>query len=251
MESVLNEHSKMPYNNYLKLCKLAKIKTNHNIGLVDIKNKEIRIKKPVLSNKLAEFLGALAGDGHMNVITCEVSISMDKDLDGNYSDYIIKLYKELFNINARKYVQEGYNKVKCFVYSKGLVEFLSKEYDVPIGKKKGKLHIPKKVKENRGLLKSYIRGVFDTDGSFHRHHKKDSMLGIISMDPTFIEELKVALERLHFTTSLKNKNLHVYRKEEIERFFKEIKPSNKKHIGKYIYYKKYRRVPLTKELINR
>jgi len=81
----LNEHSKLPYNHYLRLCILAKIKMESNLNLVEIKNKEEKIKLPNLSSKLAEFLGALAGDGHLNRVTYEVSISMDKDLDKNYS----------------------------------------------------------------------------------------------------------------------------------------------------------------------
>jgi len=247
----LNEHSKLPYTHYLKLCNLARIKENQRINLIDIKNKEEEIKKPALSPKLAEFVGALNGDGHMNMITYEVSISMDKDLDNNYSNYIIALYKELFDLKARKYTQEDNNKVKCFVYSKQLVRFLYQEFNVPTGKKKGYLQIPTKLKQNKNLLKAYIRGLFDTDGTFHRHHKKDCMLGIISTDKKFIKELKVALESLNFITSLKNKNLYIYRKEHIDRFFKEINPSNKKHTDKYFYYQKYGVVPLTKELLNR
>lgn len=247
----LNEHSKLPHNHYMKLCKLAKIRTDDNIRLITIKNKEQKIKIPDLSDKFAEFIGSLAGDGHLNNITYEVSISMDKDLDKDYSNHVVSLYKELFDINARKYIQEKYNKVKCFAYSKKLVEFLSNNYRIPIGKKKGKLHIPQQIEKDENLLKAYIRGVFDTDGSFHRHHEKDAMVGIISRDYTFVRELKDALNKLNFTASLSNKNLYIYRKEEIDRFFKEIKPSNKKHRVKYQYYKKCGRVPLTRELVKR
>jgi len=245
----LNEHSRLPYNHYIKLCELAKIRIKDNIKLIDIKNKEEKIKIPKLSNKFAEFIGSLAGDGHLNKITYEVSITVDKYLDKNYSNHIISLFDELFNIKARKYIQK--NKVKCFVYSKKLVELLSNKYNIPVGKKKGKLHIHKEIKQNKNLLKAYIRGIFDTDGSFHRHHKKDAMLGIISKDYVFIKELKNALNKLNFNASLSNKNLYIYRKEEIDRFFKEIKPSNMKHVSKYIYYKKDGEVPLTKELLNR
>jgi predicted methyltransferase len=77
------------------------------------------------------------------------------------------------------------------------------------------------------------------------------MLGIISRDKTFIKELKDALNKLNFIVSLSNKNLYIYKKEEIDRFFREIKPSNMKHNKKYLYYKKNKKVPLTKELIKR
>jgi len=244
----LNEHSKLPFDHYVKLCKLAKTKKK-NIKTVEIKNKEEKIKIPHLTNKLAEFIGALAGDGHLSKVSYEVSITVDKNLDKDYSDHIIYLYKYLFNIKAKKYIQQ--NKVKCYASSKKLIEFLTKQYAIPRGKKKEKLHIPEKIKLNENLLKSYIRGVFDTDGTIHRHHKKDAMLGLISRDKKFIEELKIALDRLNFNSSLNNKNLYIYKKEQIDKFFKEIKPSNVKHQKKYLYYKRFGRVPLTKELSKR
>ena len=247
----LNEHSKLPYGSYLRLCNLAKIGTNGSPPSIKIKNKEEEIRIPKLSSKLAEFIGALAGDGHMNRITYEVSISMDQDLDKDYSDHIIGLYLELFNIRARKYTQERYHKTKCFAYSKRLVDLLSNKYHTPIGKKKGNLKIPVQIKKNEELLKSYVRGLFDTDGSFHRHHQKDAMVGIISRDSGFIKEIKCALLKLNFKASLSNKNLYIYKKDQINRFFKEIKPSNKKHTSKYYFYKLYGEVPLTKDLIKR
>ena len=246
----LNEHSKLPFDSYKKLCKLTNIKIK-NVKLIEIKNKEEEINLPKLDKFLSEFLGALAGDGHMNNITYEVSISLDKDLDKKYAIYILDLFKDLFNIKARTYIQKESNKIKCFVYSKRLVNFLSKEYGVPIGKKKGKLNIPFKVLCNNSFLRCYIRGVFDTDGSFHRHHEKDAMLGLISMDKKFIVQLQSALTKLNFTSSLSDKNLYIYKKLEIDRFFGELMPSNYKHIFKYEVYKKRGTVPLTKELIKR
>lgn len=246
-----NEHSKLPQEHYLTLCMLSNIKINLNLRTIQIKNKSEKIIIPPLNEKFAEFIGALAGDGHMNKITYEISISMDQDLDKEYSKHIISLYKQLFGIKARKYTQIEYNKVKCFAYSKELVNNLSNTYAIPVGKKKGNLRIPKQIKKNKSLLRTYIRGLFDTDGSIHRHHPKTAMLGIISRDPAFIKDVKQALTKLNFTSSLSNKNLYIYKKKEIDRFFKEIQPSNAKHRYKYSYYKRYGRVPLTKELVKR
>jgi len=246
-----NEHSKLPRKHYLTLCRLTNTKIDLSLRTMQIKNKSEKIKIPSLTEKFAEFLGALAGDGHMNKITYEISISMDKDLDKKYSMHVLKLYKDLFGITARTYTQKECNKIKCFAYSKEVVNHLSSTYSVPIGKKKGNLKIPKQIKSNKPLLRAYIRGLFDTDGSIHRHHPKTAMLGIISRDPIFIKEVKQALLTLNFTTSLSNKNLYIYKKKEIDKFFKEIKPSNVKHNYKYTYYKKHQRVPLTKELIKR
>jgi hypothetical protein len=247
----LSEYSKLPYSHYLALCKLAKMEANPKIPIIAIKNRTETIPLPELNDTLAEFLGALAGDGHLNKVTYEISISMDKDLDKQYSQYILKLYKQLFGICARTYVQKTSNKIKCFAYSQDLVNQLSKIYNLPIGKKKGNLHIPEQIKTNKNLLRSYIRGLFDTDGSIHRHHTNTAMIEIVSRDPIFIQEIKQAVTNLGFTSSLSNKNLYIYRQKEITKFFNEIKPANPKHIYKYEYYIKYQRVPLTSELVNR
>ena len=247
----LNEKSKLPYSRFVILSELAKISITENVRLTDIKNKTMNIRLPLLSDALAEFIGAMAGDGHMNRITYEVSISLDKDLDEEYSDHIIYLYRKLFEIKARKYKQNAYHKVKCYTYSKKLVEFLSEVYTAPIGKKKGNLHIPLIIKRNKTLLRAYIRGVFDTDGSYHRHHKNDGVIELISRDPVFLEELRMALNELNFRTSMSEKNLYIYGRKQIERFFEEIKPSNSKHLRKYTYYLRHNRVPLTCEIVKR
>jgi len=201
----LNEKSKLPYEKYKLLCAYANVPEDKKIRLVEINNKTVRIILPPLSESLAEFIGALAGDGHMNVLTNEVSISMHKDLDENYSLYLVNLYQKLFNIKARRYFQSRYNKVKCYVYSKELVEFLSSDYSIPTGKKKGRLHIPHKIKKKRALLRAYLRGLYDTDGTFHRHHANDAAVGIISRDKNHIIEIKIAFERVGFSPFCKRK----------------------------------------------
>jgi hypothetical protein len=245
---LVNGHSLISKNHYLRLCNLAKIKPESELSLIDIKNKEEQINLPLLSPKFGEFLGALSGDGHINTTSYEVSITLDKHLDEKYSQKILSLFKDLFGINARKYLHKTKNAMKCYIYSKKLVNFLISEYNLPEGKKKNRLHIPLSVQSDNGILASFIKGLFDTDGTFHRHHKKDAMLGISSRDVGFLNEVKTALMKLGFTPSLHSKNLYLYRKEEIDNFFTLIQPNNDKHLLKYFIYKKEGRVPLTKEI---
>ncbi|PLW80733.1 hypothetical protein C0585_01145 [Candidatus Woesearchaeota archaeon] len=244
-----NGHSKISQINYEKLCKLANIKESINLKFIEINNKKNTIKIPKLTETLSEFIGSLAGDGHINNINYEVSISMDKNVDSDYSNHTQLLFKKLFNLKAKKHTQK--NSTKCYVYSKELVEFLSEKYKIPIGKKKEKLKIPLKIKKNNLLLKAYIRGVFDTDGSFHRHRPKDAMLGISSRDESFLNEIEESLKKLKFPTYRKLKDVYIYNKKEIDRFFKEIKPSNRKHTKKYNFYLKNGFVPLHKDILKR
>lgn len=246
----LSEASKLSYESYVRLCNLAGIKIKP-IRSIIIKNRTVSIKIPEVSESLSEFIGALAGDGHLNSTQYEVSISMDKDLDKNYSQHILSLYAILFGLKGRISISKKSNGMKCYVYSKELVGFLSKNFKIPVGKKKGVLKIPGLIKDNEVLLKSYLRGLFDTDGSFNRHHKTDAMLSVISRDKDFLDEIKEMFVKLDFHPSVSNKNLCLYRKSEINRFFQEIKPANKKHQLKYHFYNKYGFVPLTSDLIKR
>src|SRR3989338_5676033 len=61
----LGEHSKLPQHSYKKLCNIAKMKVKEH-KFIEISNTPKEIKLPKLSEKFAEFIGALAGDGHVN-----------------------------------------------------------------------------------------------------------------------------------------------------------------------------------------
>tara|TARA_Y100000310_G_scaffold105258_1_gene103643 strand:- start:1554 stop:2396 length:843 start_codon:yes stop_codon:yes gene_type:complete len=229
-----NGHSKIPVNNYNKLCALAQIKPSKK-DYIEIKNKteEIRnIKK--ISNKLSELIGALAGDGHISGTNYEVSISGHLYLDADYiKNNITYLFEKLFNVNVKFKINKKQTNLRCVINSKRLVEYLIKEFKLPIGKKKGKLHIPIQIMNRNIFLKNYIKGLFDTDGSLYLKRKGSLVVSIISRDPTFLNEVNEGLTKLGYNPSVSGKNLYIYRQEQVRKFFKDIKPNNKKHLEKY------------------
>lgn len=230
----LNGKSKISYENYEKLCNLAKIKQSFK-SYIFIKNKIQPINKiDVINNHLAELLGILAGDGHISNINYEVCVSGHMILDKEYiNKNVVFLFERLFGLNPKLKIYKPYNNLRCCVNSKLLIEYLSKEFNLPIGKKKGNLHIPKQIIENKLLLKYYIRGLFDTDGSVYLRRKKDIVISIISGDLLFLNEIKNALKILEYNPCVSGKNIYLYKKEEVRRFFSEIKPINKKHLDRY------------------
>lgn len=246
----LNENCKIPYERFNLLCKLFNIEKNkYKTKIIIIKNDVEEIELPQLSSQFAEFLGALAGDGHIGSTNYEVCIVCHKYLDKNYVEkHINKMYRDLFNTKPRIFIHKEKNWIKIRIYSKKLVEYLSKTFKLPVGKKKGKLKIPKQI-EKSIYLKDYLRGLFDTDGSFHRHHKNKAAIEIISMDKKFLKQVYDSLKYLNFSPGISGKNLYLYRPNEIEKFFKEIKPANYKHLSKYKVYKEKGFVPLTKDMM--
>jgi DNA-binding transcriptional regulator WhiA len=229
-----NGKSKIPKNNYERLCQLIKISPTHKSYLI-IKNKTFIIKKVNKINEdLAELLGVLAGDGHLSNINHEISVTCHRELDRDYIiNYVSNLFYQLFGVNVKIKEQDHNNTIKSVVNSKMLSQFLTSKFKIPKGKKKGNLHIPKQLLQRKKLLRAYIRGLFDTDGSFYLRRKTSMVVSIASRDLQYLDEVKQALIFLNYKPSVSGKNLCIYRQEQIKMFFKEIGSSNKKHKNKY------------------
>ncbi|MFH1276330.1 MAG: LAGLIDADG family homing endonuclease [Candidatus Woesearchaeota archaeon] len=230
----LSAKSKIPLTNYLNLCSIAKIKSKKQ-PLLEIKNKTEAIKKVSEKNeKLAELLGALAGDGHLSHINYEIAITCDLIKDNDYiTNYIAPLFRNLFNVNSKIKEHHYNNSIKCVINSKKLQEFLVKSFGIPIGKKKGNLHIPDKVFSDKNLLKNYLRGLFDTDGSVYLKRKNSLVVSIISRDKNHLNEVKEGFIKLGYKPSISGKNLYIYDQNQVRIFFNEIGSSNKKHLNRY------------------
>lgn len=91
--------------------------------------------------------------------------------------------------------------------------------------------------KNRRFIPSYIRGLFDADGSFYIRRKKDPVIEIISGNARFIIEISRLLKDLGFNPYNDHRRVVLCRKEEIDKFFKVIRPRNLKHINRYKIYK--------------
>ncbi len=213
------------------------------------KRYKIPILPQSLSPELAEFIGILAGDGHLAKVKHEINITGGSQYDKDYvQSYIYRLFKNLFGIEPRIEIMKNKNVIRCRTYSKIVSQYLTRIYGHPIGKKKGRLNIPKQILDDSEMLKCYLRGVFDTDGSFHRHHKKSASVEFISVDLEFLNQINLALKGFGFSTSKTGKSVHIYSREHIDRFFAIIKPANPKNILKYRIYKDTGMVPRNLEL---
>lgn len=230
----LSGKSKIPVHNYVTLCGIANLPVK-NKRVIDFKNKTAEITEPKLEDwRLAELLGILAGDGHISKINYEVSITGHRILDRDYLlTYVSKIFRNLFGVNVKFKEQSHNNTLRCVINSKLMHSFLIKHFYLPVGKKKNKLHIPAIINQNEALLKYYLRGLFDTDGSVYIRRKNSLVVTIASVDPPFLDEVKSAFIRLGYSPSVSGKNLCIYNQSQIKRFFNEIGSSNRKHQKRY------------------
>lgn len=206
---------------------------------IKILNKQKYLKKEIpkikLDGRLAEILGILNGDGHICPINHEICV-VGNCLEKEYADHIKKLFETKFNIPFNLFFDNS--KFKLRGYSIDLFNILTKKYRLPSGNKMGNLRIPLQVITSRRLLVSYIRGLFDTDGTFYIRRKKDAVIEISSADKVFLKEIHEALCSIGFNFGLYQKHINLYDLRSIKRFFKIVRPSNPKHLKKFIFYNK-------------
>ena len=232
------------FNYYLgkKDIPLDLFKSLMGFGGITLKNvqkieKERHLKKQIpniiLDEKLAEIIGILNGDGHICPINYEICVVGDsKELD--YLKYLKNLFERKFHLKTQTMIDKS--KFKIRVYSKELFKLLTEKYGLPSGNKIGKLKIPIKIKKSKSLLIAYVRGLYDTDGTFYIRRKKDIALEISSADNHFLMEIFKTLKKLGFNVRKYKKHVNLYCKKDIITFFKIVKPANNKHLKKFNFY---------------
>ena len=130
---------------------------------------ERNVKLPnKITQDLAYLCGILAGDGHIdnnyggksrNRICCGGNPKDEKEF---YDIIIRNLLKDLFNIDVvPKDLGDGTYGIKFG--SLGVISFLTKVIGFPRGKKYDTIKIPKLFLQDRNLVLSFVRGLFDTD----------------------------------------------------------------------------------------
>ena len=125
--------------------------------------------------------------------------------------------------------------------------FLSK-LGFPIGKKKDILRIPPAIFKNKELAKAFLRGLFDTDGGFHRHNPFSAKVEFTSHSKKFREDIMQLLKLLGFNPVKIKTHIYIMSKAGIERFFLTIKPHNFKHLYKYHKFKETGQVPRHRDI---
>ncbi len=227
------------------------IKNNPNQNEIKLDTSEINLtkkdkeKRIVLPNKLtpllAEEMGMHYGDGFLSSKRKEYRLKGNKKDEREYYDkHIIKLYKTLFNLNLN--IKEYESTYGFELASKAFWEFKNKVLKIPSGRK-DHIDFPKIIDfNNKEILKAFIRGIFDTDGSvcFRNKYKSKNYYPNISItlnSEKLIKGIHKALEILGLKPRMCvdkrgywRIDLNGYKR--LERYEKLIGWSNPKHLKK-------------------
>lgn len=252
------ERTLLEKETYHKLCSIAKINFNKHIekeleenwgrskgGINSPKNQK-KIFIPKRNEMLAEIIGIILGDGHVEEliiskkIRCySIIIAGNMKTDHHYmTKYIPTLFKEVFKekgkISYAKNSAAGYFKI----HGKELVQIIKNQGVQPGNKKANNQGIPEWIKGNVKFLKKCVRGLIDTDGSIHKISKNHKNLRIdyTSHIPKLLEDVRLSLIKLGFKPSKTIKDRHIFLtgKESINNYLNIIGFGNKKNLNRVI-----------------
>ncbi len=247
------ENCSMRESIFQELCNLINVNPTafdeHISEKRPINNSNIKIPE-FISPELAELIGIYLGDGHINqnglIITCG-------KIDLRYiTKYIPNLIKFLFDKTSSIYYFKKSNGVQCRVYSRDIVNYIQKQFNLKLGKKKNS-SIPEMILHESTLLIPCIRGLFDTDGGLYRHHKTNLQIIFFNSQISLIDSLKKALEHLGYNPRIGKNNdnycLYLFGKEAVE-YYNKIGFSNFKNNLKFKIWSKHGRIPTNKLIKN-
>ncbi|MEK6828720.1 MAG: LAGLIDADG family homing endonuclease [Nanoarchaeota archaeon] len=190
--------------------------------------------------RLAEFIGAVLGDGHVEhnkekgVYHIRISGDLIKDKD-YHAEYLKNLIEEIFKLKAVEIKRYKSNERFLDIYSVNLVKFFMLMGINAGDKIKNQSTIPLWVWKDKNFLKACIRGLIDTDGSIFRMSRKDPNLFRISFtnhNKTLLQDTRRALIEIGFNPSkiIDNRQFYLSKQDEIKKYLKEVGFSNNKHI---------------------
>ena len=240
---------------YKQLCSIAQVNFDNYIekklddnwgrskGGKHSKGHTIKIIEPEKDERLAEFIGAVLGDGNINyykkgkkIGVYHIRIAGDLNKDKDYHlNYLKNLFENIFNLKAKEIL--GKKGRFLNVCSKELVEFFSKMGLKPGNRIKNQVTIPDWIYKRDSYLKACLRGLIDTDGSVFRMSNKDPQLIRISFtnyDKKLLQDTRESFIKLGFSPSkiILNKQFFISKKKEIDKYLKEIGFSNEKHLNR-------------------
>jgi len=223
-----------------------------SMGGLNSPGSTISIKIPEYCFGLAEFVGAVLGDGHVHytkksygdkkVGVYQIRITGDLRYEKEYHHYLGELAKTLFNLIPRYSVGKNKNERYLFLSSRNLVEFFIKMGISPGSKITNQSTIPQWIYKNSEYMKACLRGLMDTDGCIHSMSKRDFNLLRINFknhNYRLLHDTRKMFISLGFHPSkiICGNVFYISRQGEIDKYLKEIGFSNKKHLDRLNEFK--------------
>ena len=200
-----------------------------------------------LNSELCELVGAFIGDGYLSRYGKKgivVGVTGNAILDEDYLKFhLVSIVKKYFpSAKPSLCYRKDENTLQLRFYSPELADFLLSLGFLP-GIKTRTVKIPLIIEQDKQLLYSTIRGIFDTDGCLFFDNRKKykrpypritiqiaSIPLITQLEKHLSQEFSLYVDKSN--RDGKRNTLEIYGHEQLERFLKQIGSSNKRHMSK-------------------
>jgi len=206
-----------------------------------INQQSIQVKNPRYSNKLAEWVGIVLGDG--GITTTQINFTFHLEDDKEFGSFLVKLTKELFDINMKHIESPKYSVRRYYISRKLLVKFCVDSLGLSIGSKvRQQVGVPEWIINNSNYSKSCLRGLIDTDGAVFTHRYKvngkeykSKKLNFTNLSRPIIKFVYKTLKEQGFNPRLaRDKEVCLDSKKDMVNYFKKIGTNNQKHLNNYL-----------------
>ena len=146
--------------------------------------------------------------------------------------HVVKLINNIFKISPKiiksklgyRIVYFGSTDIVRWLLSMGLI----------FNKVKNQVDIPTWIFSKKNFLKRFLKGFFDNNGSIYKL-KFGIQIAFINRSLPMLESVRRALISLGFFPSQISKfRVYLTRREDIIRFFNTVRPSNNKHLERFL-----------------
>lgn len=205
---------------------------------------------PKESEELAELVGIIFGDGGINN-NWQIVISLNSNLDLEYSKYISHILKKLFRIKVYARKRPNQNTLVLVCSSTDLVDFLVNKGAVRGNKVTQQIDVPEWISNNREYKKSFVRGLVDTDGCLfiHKHvirNKPYNNIGFCFTNNS--QKLIISVAKILEISGIKphitdnGRRIYLYSFKAVAAYLNIFGSSNRRIFGKYLEWVKIKKI---------
>lgn len=199
------------------------------------------ITKPRYSQNLAEFVGIMLGDGCIS--KNQISITLHKYDDKDYSKFVVSLAKKLFNVYVGTYNRKRELVTNYYISRTKLVHFCIDNLGLKQGNKiKQQVDIPSWIKEKKSYSVACLRGLIDTDGCVftHRYKVNNKIYSYKKISFTsYSKPLLYSVAYIFRNIGLKprftrnGREIRIDSQKDVKKYFTDVGSHNQKHLKRY------------------
>ena len=195
------------------------------------------VRKPAHSVELAELMGILMGDGHLDIY--QATVSTNSETDAEHAQYVADLSHTIFGLEPSIRKGRLIKVLTVTISSKMACDHLE-SLGMTRGNKllKG-LNPPEWIVRDTNYSTAFLRGLIDTDGCvyYDRHTIRgrkylSTCIAFTNASIELLDFVQDLLLRRGFHPTRWGRHIRLRRAKEVLRYAKEVGFSNPKHSGK-------------------